>query len=144
MNKKIKEILENIKCPQLGYDEYGKWEALPLNVRMTLKRLCDYVVTCDDYITNLRDEIDRLKNNNQAMQEEMVKTWEKYDNLQKENEELNNIIEELKEDTHHLLNVINRNEKDIKIYQDEWLAVSSLEYKLQKLKENKYENESSI
>ena len=54
MNNEIKEILENIKCPQLGYDEYGKWGALPLNVRMTLKRLCDYVVSCDDYITNLQ------------------------------------------------------------------------------------------
>ena len=61
MSEEIKKILENIKCPQLGYDEYGKWGALPLNVRMTLKRLCDYVVSCDDYITNLLEENERLK-----------------------------------------------------------------------------------
>ena len=55
-------------------------------------------------------------------------------NLEKENNRLNNIINELIEDIPHLLKIINRNEKDIKIYQDEWLAVSSLEYKLKELK----------
>ena len=49
-------------------------------------------------------------------------------------ERLNNIIDELMEDIPHLLEIINRNEKDIKIYQDEWLAISSLEYKLNELK----------
>lgn len=56
MKDEIKETLENIKCPQLGYNKYGKWGALPLKVRMTLKRLCDYVVSRDDYITNLQEE----------------------------------------------------------------------------------------
>lgn len=88
MNNEIKEILENIKCPQLGYDEYGKWGALPLNVRMTLKRLCDYVVNCDDYITNLQQI-----NNNQAKRNsrQRLANQKQQDlilNLQQENERL--------------------------------------------------------
>lgn len=48
---------------------------------------------------------------------------------------LNNAISELMEDIPCLLEIINRNEKDIKVYQDEWIAVRSLEYKLKQLKE---------
>lgn len=51
------------------------------------------------------------------------------DNLKKDKEinRLNNIIDELKEDIPCLLEIITRNENDIKIYQDEWIAVRSIE-----------------
>lgn len=100
MNNEIKEILENIKCPQLGYDEYGKWGALPLNVRMTLKRLCDYVVSCDDYITNLQQIEQEHKKINGELREENSKLeialqniQEDYDRRTKENERLNEKLE---------------------------------------------------
>ena len=51
------------------------------------------------------------------------------DNLKKDKEinRLNNIIDELKEDIPCLLEIITRNENDIKVYQDEWIAVRSIE-----------------
>jgi hypothetical protein len=36
-----KTIRVFIKCPQFGYTEYGRWGALPLEVRETIKRLLD-------------------------------------------------------------------------------------------------------
>ena len=77
--------------------------------------------------------------------EKVVMTKEDYDrnvkqllydkiNAEQEIERLNNIINELIEDIPCLLEIINRNEKDIKVYQDEWIAIKSLENKLQELK----------
>lgn len=59
------------------------------------------------------------------------------DNQREEIDRLNNIIDELNEDIPCLLEIINRNEKDIKIYQDEWIAVRGTEERLKELKENK-------
>ena len=57
-------------------------------IREILARLSKYVITPDvrhdfddllDYITNLQEENQQLRENNQAMQEEMARTWQKYD-----------------------------------------------------------------
>lgn len=61
MKDEIKEILEKIKCPQFGSAEYGSWGSLPLKVRIALKRLCEYANACDDYITTLQEENEKLK-----------------------------------------------------------------------------------
>ena len=60
-----------------------------------------------------------------------------YDKAEDEIDRLNNIIDELKEDMPCLLEIINRNEKEIKVYQDEWIAIRSVEEKLKELKEGK-------
>ena len=62
MSEEIKEILENIKCPQFGSSKYGKWGSLPIKVRIALKRLCEYANACDEYITLLHEENERLNN----------------------------------------------------------------------------------
>lgn len=45
-NKMIRDF---IKCPQFGDTEYGKWSALPLEVRETIKRLLDINEELDKY-----------------------------------------------------------------------------------------------
>ena len=48
-------------------------------------------------------------------------------------------IDSLFEDIDCLLEIIKRNEKDIKIYQDEWFAIKDMERILKDLKENRDE-----
>ena len=72
MNDEIKKIRKYISCPQFGDDHYGEWGALRLEQRIKIKSLLDY-------ITNLQQENQTLQENNQAMQEEMARTWQKYD-----------------------------------------------------------------
>ena len=75
MNNEIKEILNYLKDDTKSFIICG----------VSYYKISDYKTkVLLDYITNLQNENSRLKNNNQAMQEEMTKTWEKYDNLQKE------------------------------------------------------------
>ena len=54
-----------------------------------------------DYVINSQKEIERLNENNQAMQEEMARTWEKLDKKE-------NIIKEVRE----LLNKYDDNESN--------------------------------
>lgn len=93
-----------------------------------------------DYINNLKFDNKKLKEENRRLKECAEDTYftsqEIIKELEKENQRLNNVLNELKEDISHLLDIINRNEREIKIYQDEWLAVSSFEYKLKELKES--------
>lgn len=66
MNDEIKEILDNIKNK---YEDYYVQDIVSGN---DLKQLLDY-------ITNLQQENERLKENNLDMQEEMARTWQKCD-----------------------------------------------------------------
>lgn len=75
MTDEIKEILENIKCPQFGSVKYGKWGSLPLKVRIALKRLCEYANACDDYITTLQKE-------NKHLNLQLDQALKDYDELQ--------------------------------------------------------------
>lgn len=54
--------------------------------------------------------------------------------LTKEVDRLNNIINELIEDTTYLLEIIYRNEPYIEVYQDESIAIESAEEKIKELK----------
>ena len=77
------------------------------------------------------DSLNTIKDNYYALDQEYQWSSKEKD---EEIERLNNIINEFIEDTSCLLEIINRNEKDIKVYQDEWLAIKSVENKLQELK----------
>lgn len=55
----------------------------------------------------------------------------------KELDQYKNNWEELKEDIPCLLEIIKRNEENIKVYQDEWTAIRSLENRMKELEEDK-------
>lgn len=65
----------------------------------------------------------------------IVDLQKKNKTLQQELQRKDNIINELMEDIPCLLEIIKRNEKDIKVYQDEWIAVRSIEYKIEEGKD---------
>lgn len=92
---------------QINKYPYGEYYGLKPNQPKDIIRLLNEMDRSDEVIKNQFFKIDRL----------------------------NNVISELMEDIPCLLEIINRNEKDIKVYQDEWIAVRSLEYRLKQLKE---------
>ena len=95
----ISEIKENIKCPQFGDLDYGKWGALRLEQRQAYKHLIEIVESQDK-------EIERL---NKELQDTKEHLGEYLYEQEEENKKLNNIINEsaeeiLKEleENHHL------------------------------------------
>ena len=82
MNDEIKEILDNIKkCCEITKDQsfivYQRQDILALL----------------DYITNLQEENKILNENNQAMQEEMARTWKIADDYKSKNDKAIEYIE---------------------------------------------------
>lgn len=67
----LKELREFIKCPQFGDKEYGKWSALKLDVRYSIKRLLDIIDSADSIICVLRNKNKELKNKNKLLEEEL-------------------------------------------------------------------------
>ena len=61
-------------------------------------------------------------------------TSREFEFIKRRLEKLNNILEDLKEDIPCLLEIINRNKNEIKVYQDEWIAIRSIEEELKELK----------
>ena len=68
MSDEIKEILNKLRSDDYYEKEYQK----SVYYERDLKKL-------EDYITNLQQENQTLQENNQAMQKEMVRVWEKED-----------------------------------------------------------------
>lgn len=64
------------------YNEFKDW-----NKKDILKRIYDTTLI-------INKEVERLNENNQHMQEEMVRTWEKHDNLQSRIDKAIKYIEE--------------------------------------------------
>lgn len=44
------EIRNKIRCPQLGYDDYGEWGSLPLWVRFVIDDLIQMIDARDEFI----------------------------------------------------------------------------------------------
>ena len=45
----IEDVLDKIRCPQFGYDDYGEWGALSFHKRLKIKELCDYAKSLEKY-----------------------------------------------------------------------------------------------
>lgn len=58
----IKEIKENIKCPQFGDANYGKWGALKIEQKITYKQLIEVIESADEVIKKQIKEKERLNN----------------------------------------------------------------------------------
>ena len=107
MNNEIKEILKMLEA-MASNDDIA---FLPRQASQLL-----------DYITNLQEENKRLNENNQAMQEEMSRTWKIADDYKSRNEKAINYIrmyyyEDLYDDTltafeDKLLNILQGSDKD--------------------------------
>lgn len=54
-----KQIRDFIRCPQFGDIKYGKWGALKLEVKETLKNLVDTLDSADYIIKNQQQRIDK-------------------------------------------------------------------------------------
>ena len=86
----IKEIKENIKCPQFGDISYGKWGALKIEQRVAYKQLIEEVESADNVIKSQYKEIERLNNDIKILLQENG-------NKEKVIKAQDNIIKEVKE-----------------------------------------------
>lgn len=75
--------------------------------------------------------IEQLQQENKTLKATLKCTTHCFD--EEEHRRLNNILNGFLEDIPYLLEIINRNEENIKIYQDEWIAIRSVEYILKEL-----------
>lgn len=66
----LKDIRKNIACPQLGDDHYGKWGALPLEVRKTINFLIGEVAIRDRVIEENRKKLDEIRLHLKALSDE--------------------------------------------------------------------------
>jgi len=55
----VDKIKENIKCPQFGDLNYGKWGAQKLEIREALKFMCDLYDSMDSIIKQQQERIDK-------------------------------------------------------------------------------------
>lgn len=58
-DKELKEIRENIACPQFGDDHYGPWGALTLTQRKTTYRLLEEIKSQKAEIERLQEKYSR-------------------------------------------------------------------------------------
>ena len=73
MNKgKVLGIKDYVKCPQMGYNTYGKWGALTLEQKRSISKLCDSWLEKDNYIEYLTNKIIKLKEINKIEEIEMT------------------------------------------------------------------------
>lgn len=70
--KKVLEIKDNVKCPQLGSVDYGKWGALRVEQRELINDLCD----CWMYKNILLDNYIKNWNELKKFVEADIKRWE--------------------------------------------------------------------
>lgn len=79
-NLTLEQIEDFIKCPELGYDDYGKWGALPREVRITIYWLIYEIRDLDERIRLCKDYCDRIKSHKQEKHHGM---WWKSKNQEK-------------------------------------------------------------
>ena len=65
----IEDVLDKVRCPQFGYDDYGEWGALRFNQRLEIKELCDYAQSLEKYY----EEHERKSKN--MSKEEYAESW---------------------------------------------------------------------
>ena len=65
----IEDVLDKVRCPQFGYDDYGEWGALRFNQRLEIKELCDYAQSLEKYY----EEHERKSKN--MVKEEYAELW---------------------------------------------------------------------
>ena len=53
------QIRDFVRCPQFGYSSYGKWGALKLEVRETIRDLADAIDSADYVIKEYHQRIDK-------------------------------------------------------------------------------------
>ena len=70
INYNLADIRKKIACPQLGDDHYGKWGALPLDVRKTINFLIGEVIIRDRVIEENRKKIDEIRLHLKALSDE--------------------------------------------------------------------------
>lgn len=101
------KIRKAIECPQFGNGHYGEWGALTLEQRKYIKRLLDELDSADNYLKKVYLENEKLKqnaeNNNKVVDKitYTIKpsfTTRKLKQLQKENKQLKDNWNKLKED----------------------------------------------
>lgn len=114
MKDEIKEVLDKLKS--LDYDEYNLEVSMDFIERKEEKILFDHITNLQETNKRLQNrnielvlENDRLKENNNAMQEEMARAWEKLDKVKEYiNTHYLNACEP------YLLNIVNGDDKDVK------------------------------
>ena len=89
-----------------------------------------------DYITNLKKENKQLKENNMSMQEEMVRTWEKLDDLQQIEQEHQKINGELREENQKYKEAIDKAINNSQYWIDYYTRLNSDERIALRLQEN--------
>lgn len=60
--KKVLEIKDNVKCPQLGSCTYGKWGTLKLEQRLAINDLCDSWLYKNELLDNYVKNWNEFKN----------------------------------------------------------------------------------
>ena len=56
----IEDVLDKIRCPQFGYDDYGEWGALKFNQRLEIKELCNYAKILENDCEELNKKIEQF------------------------------------------------------------------------------------
>lgn len=121
MNDEIKEILSLLNSSSWS-NEAKQIEDYITNLQQAIKDTKD---TADDMLFELKQENERLNENNQAMQEEMARTWEKCDDYKSRCEKASEYI----------------NTHDDSVYQEKGLNEDSLNDLLNILQNGSDDNE---
>ncbi len=94
MSEEINEILNKLSNRKQETLLQGIRECQLKNIEHVFITREEYIDKVLNYINDLQQENNQLKENNLAMQEEMVRTWEKYDNLKSVLKEIREYIKD--------------------------------------------------